>query len=169
MSTRQWLQTYFQVYVDLGTDNSDYDLQTKVYANCLKDQYADNPAFDLDLLMVPNSVMLKEAQKSFPDMTNQKMLKSLTINYHVLNEFKYYTVKHEYVPDFYAYRVLGLTIETIGRLRKSRRVYENFISALNLVDCSNTMNTFVNLVGNVGSNSTYYKAVDKLLKADKKK
>ena len=115
----EWFQKYFELeYLKNPTD------QNYLFSQTLKKQYADNPAFELDDLLTPASVMVNEMNTEFPNSDvplNTKYLRdTFHRNWHTLNEFAYYAKHHEYVPDFYAFKFLGISAESIARKEKKK-------------------------------------------------
>lgn len=109
----EWLQHYFMwQYKKIGGD------ENYIYSQCLKKQFASNPAYTLDMLLAPLNEAVKELQAEFPDDKNGYTISYLrqytSQDVNILNEFRYYAHFHEYVPEYCAYNFMSITASKIA-------------------------------------------------------
>lgn len=107
-----WFGKFFDLEYKKHHDNENY-----IYANCLKRQYSMNPAYDVDMLLAPISELCDEYRREFPK-EKTKFNADYIVEYHgndwnVVNELRYYAHLHEFVPDFYAYKFMGISAQMI--------------------------------------------------------
>lgn len=155
LDTASWFQKYFEV------ENFKHpSLQNSMMANSLKRQYALNPAYTIDDLMVSNNQILAELNKESPNVKHdEKYIQTrLCDDWNIFNEFKYYTNRQEYVPDVYAYQIFGITAQKLSNKYDSNPI-NAFISLHNLI-IGDTLSHFMHFA----AQKKPYKTMPKLRK-----
>lgn len=140
--------------------------QNKCMCCSLKNQYANNPAFTLDDLLVSNKQISELVHFVFPktNYSDADVYHHFGKNWHVFNEVKYYALHHEFVPDFYAYKPFGISAETLAN-STHQAVTNAFIDMGTLGNGKNdTLNVLLNVINHDAGKFEFQPQIRQMLK-----